>query len=264
MKLAILTLFPSLFENLSGLVQTAREENIFTVDVIPLRNYGLGKHKKVDDQVFGGSDGMLLSPEVLSLAVKDIKSKAEFTNAKTIALTPKGKKWTQKEAKAWAQDSTPKILICGRYAGFDQRFLEQECDEEISIGDFILNGGEVAALAIIESVARLLPGVLSNDKSAVEDSFSGDDGLLEAPQYTRPSEWEGKKVPDILLSGHHENIEIWKQATSIIETYLKRQDLLKDEDAKTLKRLLKNHAVYESLKQVYKEDDLKKINNWCY
>lgn len=259
MKLAVVTLFPSIFENLSGLVQTARDANVFSVDVVALRDYGLGKHKKVDDHLFGGSDGMLLSPEVLASAVKDIKSKPEYSNAKIIALTPKGKPWTQAQAQEWAKDSTPRVLLCGRYAGFDQRFLEAECDEEISIGDFILNGGEVAALAVIESVARLLPGVLSNEKSAVEDSFSSESGHLEAPQYTRPSEWNGKKVPDILLSGHHENIEAWKKAVAIIETLLKRKDLIKDKDLKDLQTYLKNKSVKDSLVQIYNEDQLQII-----
>lgn len=262
MTIAIISLFPEIFNNLYGLIQTARDNKIIHLDVVDLRNFGLGKHKKVDDQVYGGSDGMLLMPEVLKSAVDSVKLNPRFKNAKVIALTPKGKRWTQHMAKSWSQDPTPKVLICGRYAGFDQRFLDSTCDEEISIGDFILNGGEVAALAIIESVGRLLPEVLGNVLSATEDSFSHN-GMLEAPQYTRPSDWNNLKVPEILMSGNHQLIFEWKNAMSYAETFFRRPDLIQLQNQIDFKKSIKNNLVFESLKVFYSQEDILKLKDSC-
>ncbi len=263
MKFFIVSLFPEMFENLFGLIQAARDKGKIKVDVLDLRQLGLGKHQKVDDQVYGGSDGMLLSPEVLQLALEKVKSNPDFESAKVVVLSPKGKTWTQEMAQNWSQDPTPRILICGRYAGFDQRFINKFCDEEVSIGDFILNGGEVAALAIIETVARLSPEVLGNSVSAQEDSFSAlDRPLLEAPQFTRPNSWNNLDVPEILTSGHHELIDQWKRAASLTETYLKRPDLIWDEDRIELKNSLKNEVILKNINALYDFNDNEKLMNW--
>lgn len=262
MKISIICLFPEFFENLIGLIKTAQDSKIFSMDLIPLREFGSGKHQKVDDQIFGGMDGMLLAPEILTAAVDFAKQRTGYEKAQVIALTPKGRLWTQAEAKIWSKDSVPKILVCGRYAGFDQRFLENQCDDEISIGDYILNGGEVAALVMLESVVRLLPGVLGNSESSIKDSFSQNDILLEAPQYTRPRDWNGMKSPKILFSGHHQNIEQWTNAASIIETHLKRPELLNANSKAELKKLIKNADVKVGLEETYSEDQLKKVFKW--
>lgn len=259
LKFKILSLFPEAFENLQGLIQVARDQKIFSVETVPLREFGIGRHKKVDDQVFGGADGMLLSPQVLSDALDSMKQEPGFEHAKVFALSPKGRVWNQNLAQEWSKDPSPKILICGRYAGFDQRFIDTCCDGEISIGDFILNGGEVAALAILESVVRLLPGVLHNADSPSEDSFSGGSHLLEAPQFTRPRNWNSLEIPAILVSGHHENIESWKQASAIIETYLKRPDLIKSEDLTQLKKLMRKPSLKESIIDTYGDNKLKSL-----
>lgn len=258
-KFKILSLFPEAFTNLLGLIQTAREQNLVSIETVPLRDFGRGKHKKVDDQVFGGADGMLLCPQVLLDAVQSIRSEPGFENAKVYALSPKGKLWSQKQAEDWSLDSVPKILICGRYAGFDQRFITKFCDGEISMGDYILNGGEVAALAVVESVVRLVPGVLSNEQSHMQDSFSGQTHLLEAPQFTRPRQWQNLDVPEVLLSGHHENIELWKWAASIAETLLKRSDLVSPDDCKSLKKALENSVIRRNLEQTYSVQDFNRL-----
>ncbi len=262
MKISILSLFPQFFENLVGLTGTARESGIFNLDLINIRDFGHGNHHKVDDQIFGGGDGMLLAPEVIKNAVDFAKDQDGYSSSKVVALTPKGKVWTQKQALAWSKDSTPKILVCGRYAGFDQRFLESCCDEEISVGDFILNGGEVAALTILESVVRLLPNALGNELSPIKDSFSQKDQILECPQYTRPREWMGLKSPEILFSGHHKNIEMWTKASAVIETLLKRPELLIDDLKGELSFFLSNTEVEQGLKQVYSEQQLDLVSEW--
>ncbi len=259
LKFKILTLFPNAFTDLMGLIQTAREHNLLKVEAVNLRDFGVGIHKKVDDQVYGGSDGMLLSPHVLATAVNTIKSIEGFQDAKVYALSPKGTLWSQQQAEAWSQDLSPKILICGRYAGFDQRFLKHYCDGEISIGDYILNGGEVPALAIIESIARLIPAVLNNNLSRKEDSFSGDNHLLEAPHYTRPRTWENLEVPEVLLSGHHENINTWQMATRLTETLLRRPSLLLPEDFLSLKKYLGDPKIRLNLEVIYTSEELGRI-----
>lgn len=226
MKFNIITLFPEFFNQLTGLIQTARETEKFSLEVTELRSFGSGKHKKVDDQVFGGSDGMLIKSEVLKSCLENIKSQEEFKNAEVIYLSPKGQLWNQQKAESWAKEKKPKILICGRYAGIDQRFIDKYCDQEVSIGNYILNGGEIASLVVVESVARLLENVLGNTESPIKDSFSDDTNLLEAPQYTRPQEWEGLKVPEVFLSGNHKKIEETSKILSLSETFLKRKELL--------------------------------------
>lgn len=263
MKFLVLTLFPDFFDNLQGLIQSAREKNVFQLETLNIRSFGQGKHQKVDDQVYGGGDGMLLSPEVLDKALLEAQAKPGYENAKVVALTPKGKVWNQNLALEWSQKKDPVILVCGRYAGFDQRWLNLKCDLEISVGDYILNGGEVAAMVVVESVARLLPETLSNSKSITEDSFSAVDlKKLEAPQYTKPQEWQGLRVPSVLTSGHHQNILQWQQASSLTETYFKRQDLWSKEHSVSLKKLFLNPETKKNVLDNYSEKEKMEIVNF--
>lgn len=244
MKFTVLSLFPEVItQGLVGLVGSAKDKGLYDLEVCDLRPFGKGQHKALDDEPYGGGDGMLLQAEPLSEALESIRqSSPEMQKAKVVYLSPKGKLWTQKQAWAWAQEAQPKILICGRYAGVDQRFIDECCDEEISIGDYVLNGGELAALVIMESVIRLRQGALGNQKSIMQDSFSDMEDssrvtLLEAPQYTRPSVWKEKSVPKILLSGHHEKIQKWSHVMALLETAWRRPELLTSENKKELQAL---------------------------
>lgn len=223
MKFSVITLFPELIENFSseGLLGQAREKGLVSVDCVNPRKYTSDAHHTVDDRAFGGGDGMVMKVEPLATAVMELRREGA---TKVVVLTPQGRVWRQSDARKWAAGDDHIVLVCGRYAGIDNRFTVQYADEEISLGDFILNGGEVAACAIIESVARLVPGVLGNDISAVKDSFS--DGQLECPQFTRPREVDGLSVPSPLLSGHHAKIEEFEKAVSLLRTLALRPDLV--------------------------------------
>lgn len=225
MKFSVITLFPHLIEVFCdhGLLGQARRRGRIQINTLNPRQFTNDPHHTVDDRAFGGGDGMVMKVEPLRQAVQSLRAQGPV---KVVALTPQGRRWNQEIAKSWAQAEGHIALVCGRYAGFDQRFLVQHVDEEISLGDFILNGGEVAAAALIESTARLLDGVLGNDISAEVDSFS--DGLLECPQFTRPREIEGLPVPEPLLSGHHQKIQEFTRAVSLIRTAVLRPDLLQN------------------------------------
>ena len=252
MNFCVLSLFPKSFKNFPGLIGSALERKIFDLDVVDLREFGLGQYKTVDDQVFGGADGMLLRPDVLERALDHIQGCEKYQRARVVCVSPKGDLWNQKKAFQWAKQRQSTIIICGRYAGLDHRFIRQRCDEEISIGDYILNGGELAAQVILESTVRLIEGVLGNNSSCFEDSLSSPLGFLEPPQYTRPREWASQAIPEVLLSGHHKNIEDWKKGLSLAETILKRLDLVQKceflEVQKYVEVLLKNKPW---LKEVY-------------
>ncbi len=223
MNFEIVTLFPRLIEDYcrEGLLGSARDRGIVGISTVNPRDFTQDVHKTVDDRAFGGGDGMVMKPEPLVAAIGHIRAKGP---ARVVVLSPQGEKWTQAKARAWAEEGGTKILVCGRYAGIDQRFIVKYADEEISLGDFVLNGGELAALSLVESVTRLLPGVLGNELSPVRDSFSEE--LLEAPQFTRPREWEGLPVPAPLLSGHHEEIAAFQSAAALVNTALRRPDLV--------------------------------------
>lgn len=186
------------------------------------RQFTSDAHHTVDDRVFGGGDGMVMKVEPLAKAVEELRQAGRAE--RVVVLTPQGRVWDQGVAREWAADRKSTVLICGRYAGIDHRFTVKYADHEISLGDFILNGGEIAACAVIESVARLLPDVLGNKVSAEKDSFS--EGLLECPQFTRPREVEGMPVPSPLLSGHHEKIREFEGVVSLLRTLLLRPDLV--------------------------------------
>ena len=222
MKFDVLTLFPEMFDTLSqSIIGRAREKNLIDVNFINIRDFSKDKHKKVDDTPYGGGAGMVMKADVVYDAYNSIQDKE---NAKVIYMTPQGKTLNQKKVESLSKENHL-IILCGHYEGIDQRVINKIVDEEISIGDYVLTGGEIPAMVLIDSVSRYNEGVLSAE-SIDEESFSN--GLLEYPQYTRPEVFEGEKVPEILLSGNHQNIAKWRQEKSIEITRKKRPDLLKN------------------------------------
>jgi len=221
MKFNILTLFPEMFEPVKqSIIGKAVEKNIVEINLINIRDFSKDKHKKVDDTPYGGGAGMVMRPDVVYDAYKSI----EDTKTKVIYLSPQGKTLNQKMVEKLSKEESL-TLLCGHYEGIDQRVLDKIVDEEVSIGDYVLTGGEIPAMVLIDSVCRYIPEVLSQE-STKEESFS--EGLLEYPQYTRPEVFEGEKVPEVLISGHHENIDKWRKEEAVRITKLKRPDLLKD------------------------------------
>ena len=205
-----------------GIIQRAREEGLLDLRVHDLRDYSLNKHRKVDDTPFGGGVGMVMNVEPIARVVAAIKK--EVPETRTILLSPGGRPFDQE--KAWELSRLPSLtLICGRYEGIDERVRLHFVDEEISIGDYILTGGEIPAMVLVEAISRLVPGVLGDPESTVEESFAGD--LLEYPQYTRPRDYQGFKVPEILVSGDHKKIRDWQKAEALKKTARVRPDLLK-------------------------------------
>ena len=220
MKFDVLTLFPEMFEILNhSIIGKAIEKDLIDINLINIRDFSKDKHKKVDDTPYGGGAGMVMKPDVVYDAYQSIKDK----NAKVIYMSPQGKPLNQDKVEELSKENHL-IILCGHYEGIDQRVLDKIVDEEISIGDYVLTGGEIPAMVLIDSVSRYVEGVLKED-SIKEESFSN--GLLEYPQYTRPEVFEGMKVPEILLSGHHENIEKWRKEKSLEMTKKKRPDILK-------------------------------------
>ena len=220
MKFDILTLFPEMFEGIKySIIGKAIEKEIIDINIVNIRDFSKDKHKKVDDTPYGGGAGMVLKPDVVYDAYSSIKS----DNSKVIYLSPKGKTLNQEKVKELSNENHI-ILLCGHYEGIDQRVLDEIVDEEISIGDYVLTGGEIPAMVLIDSVSRYVDGVITKE-SVEEESFSN--GLLEYPQYTRPEIFLDKKVPEVLLSGHHENIRKWREEKSLEITRRNRPDLLK-------------------------------------
>jgi len=223
MKFSVLTLFPEMFSVLNeSIIGRAKENNLINIEVINIRDFSKDKHKKVDDTPYGGGAGMVIRPDV----VYDAYKSTDDENAKVIYLSPQGKTLNQSKVQELSKEPHL-ILLCGHYEGIDQRVIDEIVDEEISIGDYVLTGGEIPAMVLIDSVSRYVEGVLSKE-STEEESFSN--GLLEYPQYTRPESFLGKEVPEILKSGHHENINKWRKEKSLEITSVKRPDLLKKED----------------------------------
>ncbi len=218
-RASVLTLFPEMFPGPLGhsLAGRAQQEQIWSLDVTDIRMFGTGKHRKVDDTPFGGGAGMVMRPDVVDAAVASVADGRPI-----VYLTPRGRRFTQADARRFAAGDGV-VLVCGRYEGLDQRAIEARSMEEFSIGDYVLSGGELAALVLLDSVVRLLPGVMGAAESAEEESFSA--GLLEYPHYTRPAEWSGRTVPDVLLSGNHAAVAAWRQAESEQITMLRRPDL---------------------------------------
>lgn len=219
----VLTLFPEMIEGTLSHSITGRaiKDGMINVEAINIRNFTKDKHRHVDDYPYGGGAGMVMQPQPIYDAYKSIEEKAG--KARVLYMSPQGRRFDQKMAGELAKEESL-IILCGHYEGVDERIIEEIVTDEVSIGDFVLTGGELAAIALIDTVSRLVPGVLNKEESYENESFS--DGLLEYPQYTRPPEFMGRQVPDILLSGHHANIDKWRRKQSIIRTYYKRPDLL--------------------------------------
>lgn len=211
-KFQVITLFPEMFTGVfeNSMMWKAQKDKIVELSTINLRDFGFGPRKQVDDTPYGGGDGMLLMVEPLWKAVET--AKANDPSAKVLLMTPRGERWKQQLAKDYAAADQGYIFICGRYEGYDERILEL-VDAEVSVGDYVLTGGELPAMTIIDSIVRLIPGVLGGEASAEIESFS-DGETLEFPQYTRPEEFQGLKVPDVLLSGHHGEIAKWREQQS--------------------------------------------------
>ena len=221
MKFNVLTLFPEMFLALDeSIIGRGKEKGLIDINLINIRDFSKNKHKKVDDTPYGGGAGMVMEPTVVYDAYCSVKE----PNAKVIYMSPQGKTLNQQMVQDLAKEENI-ILLCGHYEGIDQRVIDEIVDEEISIGDYVLTGGELPAMVLIDSVSRYVEGVLKED-SIQEESFTN--GLLEYPQYTRPEIFLGKRVPEVLLSGHHENIKEWRKNQSIINTFLKRPDLLRE------------------------------------
>jgi tRNA (guanine37-N1)-methyltransferase len=213
MKIQIISLFPEMFEGVlnNSMLWKAQDKGLVSYHYINLREFGLGPRKQVDDTPYGGGDGMLMKPEPLVAAIE--QAKANDPSATVILPTPRGKLYKQSDAKRLAAKATGLILVCPRYEGYDERIADW-VDEQFRIGNYVLTGGELPAMVIIDSVVRLLPGVLGGEMSAEVESFQADDQLIEFPQYTRPEDFRGLKVPDVLLSGHHADIERWRKSHS--------------------------------------------------
>jgi tRNA (guanine37-N1)-methyltransferase len=246
MKIDILTLFPEMFPGVleSSIVGKAAEKGLVNFRTLNFREFSTNKHGQVDDYPYGGGGGMILKPEPLFYAIESLVQHESSCRPRVILTCPQGERYTQQKAEELAKEEHL-IFLCGHYEGYDERIREHLITDEISIGDFVLTGGELPALTIIDSIIRLLPGALGNERSAVTDSFST--GLLEYPHYTRPAEFRGWKVPDILLSGHHGNIEKWRRQESLRRTWERRPDLLEniaDDPAwkELLEELKKEHS----------------------
>lgn len=223
MDFTVLTLFPELLDSFfkHGMISRGIEKKLIGGASINIRDFSTDRHNTVDDRPYGGGSGMVMKPEPLQAAILSAKKKAP--GSKVVLMTPQGTRFSQKMAQELASKNEGLIFVCGRYEGIDERIYATLIDEEISIGDYVMTGGELASMVIIDSVARLIPGVLGCHESSQSDSFSDD--RLEYAQYTRPEEYNGIKVPDILLSGNHEKVRLWRQKSSLLRTFLKRPDL---------------------------------------
>lgn len=236
MKIEVLTLFPEWVEQVTqhGMPRIAAERGQLQLATRNLRDYSTNKWRKVDDRPYGGGPGMVMEAEPLANAIRDAKAS---TQARVVYLSPQGERFHQRWAERLSQEAGL-VLLCGRYEGLDERLIRSEVDFELSLGDFVMSGGELAAMVVVDAIARLLPGVLGHEGSAAADSFSS--GLLDHPHYTRPEEWRGERVPEVLLGGDHAKVARWRLKQALGQTWLKRPDLLDgielDKDLKLLLR----------------------------
>lgn len=243
MDFVVLTLFPELMDSFfsNGMISRGIEKKLMTGKSINIRDFSTDRHNTVDDRPYGGGSGMIMKPEVLQAAILNAKEKNP--DFKVLLMSPQGKKFNQEKALGYAAKCKGLIFVCGRYEGIDERVFTNHIDEEISIGDYVMTGGEVASMVIIDSTARLIPGVLGSSDSYKSDSFTND--RLEYAQYTRPEEFEDLKVPQILLSGNHEKIRQWRKKSSLQRTFLKRPDLLEKKDLDAEEKIIIRQWVKE-------------------
>lgn len=246
LRVDIITIFPELIQPTLefGILRRARHQSLLDVRIVDLRDFTSDKHRSVDDRPFGGGDGMVFKPEPIFKAVESVRASMgeadrASTPPKVILLSPQGRRFSQEEA-ARLSESGQLVLICGRYEGVDQRVIDHLIDEEISVGDYVLSGGELPALVVLEAVTRLLPGALGSDTSAVHESFTR--GMLDCPHYTRPADFRGLRVPEVLLRGNHAEIDRWRRQQALERTCKNRPDLisgaeLSDEDRLFLSQL---------------------------
>ena len=228
MNFHVLTLFPEMIEQgmHTSIIGRAIAGGYLSIDAINIRDYAFNKHQKVDDYPYGGGGGMLMQAEPVYLAYESIQKKLGY-RPRVVYLTPQGEVFHQTMAKELAKEKDL-VFLCGHYEGIDERVLDEIVTDYVSIGDYVLTGGELPAMVMMDSISRMVPGVLSNQESGETESFA--ENLLEYPQYSRPEEWHGQKVPPVLLSGHHANIEAWRREQSILRTAKRRPDLLKKAD----------------------------------
>ena len=228
MNFHVLTLFPEMIEQgmHTSIIGRAIAGGYLSIDAINIRDYAFNKHQKVDDYPYGGGAGMLMQAEPVYLAYESIQKKLGY-RPRVVYLTPQGEVFQQTMAKELAKEKDL-VFLCGHYEGIDERVLDEIVTDYVSIGDYVLTGGELPAMVMMDSISRMVPGVLSNQESGETESFAGN--LLEYPQYSRPEEWHGQKVPPVLLSGHHANIEAWRREQSVLRTAKRRPDLLKKAD----------------------------------
>lgn len=226
MKISVLTLFPAWFDGFleESILGRAQESGLVVIEALNIRDWTTDKHGSVDDAPYGGGGGMLMKPEPVAAALDAVAGPPGAPDRRrVIFLSPRGKTWNQERAKRLASEREDFVLLCGRYEGIDERVIESRVDDEISLGDFVLTGGEIAALAVVDSVVRLLPGALGAAEGAQNDSYY--DHLLEGPHYTRPPEFEGQQVPEVLLSGHHAEVAKWRREMALKVTRERRPDL---------------------------------------
>ena len=242
MKIGIVTLFPEMFAAITecGITSRACKEGIVSLQCWNPRDFTQDRHRTVDDRPFGGGPGMLMKTEPLQAAIE--AAKAGLDAVKVIYLSPQGRKLDQQGVEELAACKSL-VLVCGRYQGIDERLLKNDIDEEWSIGDYVLSGGELGAMVLIDALTRYQPGALGHESSASEDSFA--DGLLDCPQYTRPQEYQGEAVPAVLLGGNHEQIRVWRLKHSLGNTWLKRPDLLQDMNLSTEQKSLLEQFISE-------------------
>lgn len=228
MNFHVLTLFPEMIEQgmHTSIIGRAIAGGYLSIDAINIRDYAFNKHQKVDDYPYGGGAGMLMQAEPVYLAYESVQKKLGY-RPRVVYLTPQGEVFHQTMAKELAKEKDL-VFLCGHYEGIDERVVDEIVTDYVSIGDYVLTGGELPAMVMMDSISRMVPGVLSNQESGETESFAGN--LLEYPQYSRPEEWHGQKVPPVLLSGHHANIEAWRREQSILRTAKRRPDLLKKAD----------------------------------
>ncbi len=254
MRCAVVTLFPDMVAPVLGqsILKRAQEKGLLEVGVENLRDYTFDRHKTADDVPYGGGAGMVMKAEPVLRAIDALRVRYQTSHPETtlrvIVPSPQGRPFTQELAHSLAQDERVVVFVCGHYEGMDERVRLALHPEEISVGDYVLTGGELPALVMIDAAARLVPGVLGDAASAAEESFT--EGLLEYPHYTRPAEVRGMVVPEVLVSGHHEAIRVWRRKEALRNTYLKRPDLLQDRELGVEDRRLLNEVMQESLVEV--------------